>query len=97
MVGEQGVPPDSSARDEVMENDNDKLVRLGVKAALNPSNLEAVKQFCGQLDKCQNRVTSDGSVRTHTWDLAYDVKQAVLEVRNAQKDLTDRLRRLEYE
>jgi hypothetical protein len=80
-----------------MENDSDKLVRLGVKAALDPSNTEAVKQFCHQLSRCQNRESSDGTCRAHTWDLAYDLKHAIISMRNAQKDLDDRLRRLEYE
>lgn len=78
-----------------MENDRDKLVRLGIKAALNWSNTEAVEAFCDQISKCQNTSSCDSTVPEDVWYLGVALRNSIIEMRSASKAVEENLRRLE--
>ena len=71
-----------------MESDKNKLVRLGVKAALNWNDTKSVEDFCYQVNKCQNDCGHDGTVTEDTWYLA-------VALRNSAKAVQENLQRLE--
>ena len=78
-----------------MESDKDKLIRLGIKAALNPGDLGRFEAFVDQKTRCQNDSTCDRTVSEDVWYLAQALQNSIVEVRTANKMLMDNLRRLE--
>ena len=78
-----------------MESDKNKLVRLGVKAALNWNDTKSVEDFCYQVNKCQNDCGHDGTVTEDTWYLAVALRNSLHELRNSAKAVQENLQRLE--